>query len=118
MLQQLANGLALGSVYALFALGFTLVFGVLEIITLAHGAVFMVGAFAGLIAVTKVNLGVGLLLMGMLAAGVGLAIDVVAVRPRRELHHPCTHDRHHRLRHHDHQHIPGDIRRGGLPLSL
>jgi branched-chain amino acid transport system permease protein len=90
-LQQLANALVLGSVYALFALGFTLIFGVLEIITLAHGAVFMVGAFAGLTAVTKFNFGIGLaLLAGMLAAGMlGWLIDLVAVRPlrKRKFHH-------------------------------
>jgi branched-chain amino acid transport system permease protein len=90
LLQQIANGLALGSVYALFALGFTLMFGVLEIITLAHGAVFMVGAFAGLIAVTKFNLGVvPTIIVSMLASGVlGLVIDLVAVRPlRKKKHH-------------------------------
>lgn len=90
-LQQLANALVLGSVYALFALGFTLIFGVLEIITLAHGAVFMVGAFAGLTAVTKFKFDIGLaLLAGMLAAGMlGWLIDLVAVRPlrKRKSHH-------------------------------
>ncbi len=90
-LQQFANALALGSVYALFALGFTLIFGVLEIITLAHGAVFMVGAFAGLLAVTKLHLGLGpAILAAMLAAGVlGWIIDLVAVRPlrKRTFHH-------------------------------
>ena len=46
--QQLVNALSLGCVYALFALGFTLVFGVLGVINLSHGAVFMVGAYAAL----------------------------------------------------------------------
>jgi branched-chain amino acid transport system permease protein len=90
-LQQLANALALGSVYALFALGFTLIFGVLEIITLAHGTVFMVGAFAGLMTVTKLHLGIGpAILAAMLAAGtLGWIIDLVAVRPlrKRSFHH-------------------------------
>ena len=49
--QQIINGLSLGGVYALFALGFTLVFGVLNVINLAHGAIFMMGAYAGLHAV-------------------------------------------------------------------
>jgi len=44
--QQLVNALSLGCVYALFALGFTLIFGVLGVINLSHGAVFMVGAYA------------------------------------------------------------------------
>ena len=51
--QQLVNALSLGCVYALFALGFTLVFGVLGVINLAHGAVFMVGAYAALQTVTR-----------------------------------------------------------------
>lgn len=47
-LQQLINGLSLGAVYALIALGYTMVYGVLRFINFAHGDVFMVGAFAGL----------------------------------------------------------------------
>jgi len=90
LLQQLANGLALGSVYALFALGFTLIFGVLEIISLAHGAVFMVGAFAGLTVAAKFNLGIlPAIAAGMIASGIlGLAIDFFAIRPlRKKKHH-------------------------------
>ncbi|MBN9462515.1 MAG: branched-chain amino acid ABC transporter permease [Burkholderiales bacterium] len=49
--QQFVNALSLGCVYALFALGFTLIFGVLGVINLAHGAVFMVGAYAAIVAV-------------------------------------------------------------------
>jgi len=90
-LQQFANALALGSVYALFALGFTLIFGVLEVITLAHGAVFMIGAFAGLMVVTKFNASpITAILVGMMAAGIlGCLIDLVAVRPlrKRKFHH-------------------------------
>ena len=54
--QQFINALSLGGVYALFALGFTLVFGVLNVINLAHGAVFMIGAYAGLQAVLLLRL--------------------------------------------------------------
>src|SRR5712671_2838611 len=46
-LQQLINGLALGAIYALIALGYTMVFGVLRFINFAHGDVFMLGGFAG-----------------------------------------------------------------------
>jgi branched-chain amino acid transport system permease protein len=46
--QQLINGLSLGSIYALIALGYTMVYGVLRFINFAHGDVFMIGAFAGL----------------------------------------------------------------------
>ena len=53
--QQLVNALSLGCVYALFALGFTLVFGVLGVINLSHGAVFMIDAYAALKIVTKLG---------------------------------------------------------------
>ncbi len=53
--QQLVNALSLGCVYALFALGFTLVFGVLGVVNLAHGAVFMLGAYAALEAVVRLG---------------------------------------------------------------
>src|SRR5881398_2292826 len=46
-LQQLINGLALGSIYALIALGYTMVYGVLRFINFAHGDIFMLGAFIG-----------------------------------------------------------------------
>jgi branched-chain amino acid transport system permease protein len=47
-LQQLINGLSLGSIYALIALGYTMVHGVLRFINFAHGDVFMLGAYVGL----------------------------------------------------------------------
>ncbi len=46
-LQQLVNGLSLGSIYALIALGYTMVYGVLRLINFAHGDVYMLGAFVG-----------------------------------------------------------------------
>lgn len=54
--QQFVNAVSLGGVYALFALGFTLVFGVLNVVNLAHGAVFMIGAYAALQAVMLLRL--------------------------------------------------------------
>lgn len=47
MLQQLVNGLILGSVYALLALGYTMVYGIIELINFAHGDLYMMGAFIG-----------------------------------------------------------------------
>ena len=47
MLQQLVNGLILGSVYALLALGYTMVYGIIKLINFAHGDLFMMGAFIG-----------------------------------------------------------------------
>ena len=88
--QQLVNALWLGSVYALFALGYTLVFGVLDILNLAHGAVFMWGAFFGLLAVTKLNMPIwAALLVAMLGAGIlGIVLDRVAFRPLRKRNAP------------------------------
>lgn len=89
--QQLINALTLGSVYALFALGFTLVFGVLEVINLSHGAVFMVGAYVALVAVTRLGLSIWLALpLAMIASGIlGLLIDQIVLKPlrARKAHH-------------------------------
>lgn len=84
--QQLVNALSLGSVYALFALGFTLVFGVLGVINLSHGAIFMIGAYAALEVVTRLNFPLwGALLAAFFVAGAfGLAIDWLVLRPLRK----------------------------------
>lgn len=88
--QQLFNALSLGSVYALFALGFTLVFGVLGVVNLSHGAVFMVGAYAALQAVTRLNVPLaGALLVAFVASGLlGLLIDMLVLRPLRARNAP------------------------------
>ena len=52
-LEQLINGITLGSIYAIVALGYTLVFGVLDIINMAHGEIFMIGAFVGMLIMSK-----------------------------------------------------------------
>jgi branched-chain amino acid transport system permease protein len=51
-LEQLINGLTLGSTYALIALGYTMVYGIVQLINFAHGEIYMFGAFAGLVLVT------------------------------------------------------------------
>jgi branched-chain amino acid transport system permease protein len=83
--QQLFNALSLGCVYALFALGFTLVFGVLGVINLSQGAVFMVGAYAALTAITKLHAPLWLAILGAFAFSglVGLAIDRLVLKPLR-----------------------------------
>jgi len=88
--QQLVNALSLGCVYALFALGFTLVFGVLGVINLSHGAVFMVGAYAALQVVTRLSFPLwGSLIVALLVSGAfGLLIDVLVLRPLRRRHAP------------------------------
>lgn len=85
LLEQLINGITLGSIYAIVALGFTLVFGVLGIINMAHGEIFMVGAFVGVM-VTSV-LGLPLWIAFIAAIGVtvilGYLLERVALRPLR-----------------------------------
>lgn len=89
--QQLVNALSLGSVYALFALGFTLVFGVLGVINLSHGAIFMLGSYAALLLVEQLALPLwAALLIAMLVSGlIGLAVDYLVLKPlrQRNAHH-------------------------------
>ncbi|WP_213958016.1 MULTISPECIES: branched-chain amino acid ABC transporter permease [unclassified Variovorax] len=88
--QQLLNGVVAGSVYALFALGFTLIFSVNHILNMAHGAVFMVGAFTGLVCVTRLELPIALVFV-MAAACAGMlnvALDHLAFRPLRKRRAP------------------------------
>ena len=92
-LQQLINGLALGAIYALIALGYTMVYGVLRFINFAHGDVFMLGAFAGYFLSPMVNQflppqsylgGVLVLIMSMMVCAlIGMAIEYLAYRPLR-----------------------------------
>jgi branched-chain amino acid transport system permease protein len=98
-LQQLLNGLAIGGVYAIFALGYTLVFSILGIINFAHGAIFALGAyftytltgaqfgFNGLLAQSKLPFGLPFILAtlgGALLAGLfGVIIERLAFRPLR-----------------------------------
>jgi branched-chain amino acid transport system permease protein len=88
--QQIVNGLVAGSVYALFALGFTLIFGVLHILNLAHGAVFTWGAFAGLYSTTLLHLPLAAALpIAMVVGGVvAVIVDWVAFRPLRKRQAP------------------------------
>ena len=83
--QQLINGVFLGSIYALFALGYTLVFGVLDILNLAHQAVFMLCAFIALalVAVAGLNILVAFPLAVLAAGGLGILLERVAFRPLR-----------------------------------
>ena len=70
-LQQLINGLLLGSMYSLIAIGYTLVFGVLNLLNLAHGEIFMIGGFVGLFLVVQLNLPIFVSVLGAMA-GAGL----------------------------------------------
>ena len=56
-LQQLINGISLGSIYALIALGYTMVYGIIKLINFAHGEIFMIGAFIGYFSIAGWGLG-------------------------------------------------------------
>lgn len=88
LLEQIANGVMLGAVYALIAIGYTLIFGVLGMLHLAHGEVFMVGAFVGLVAALQVPNVLIAIAAAMLVTGVlGVLVERVAFRPLRGAHH-------------------------------
>lgn len=92
-LQQLINGLALGSIYALIALGYTMVYGVLRFINFAHADVLMLGAYAAYFLAPAVSTIIPLpsftaailitLLSMLICAGIGMLIEFLAYRPLR-----------------------------------
>lgn len=84
-LQQLINGLALGSVYALIAIGYTMVYGIIGLINFAHGDIYMMGAFFGFFAASKFNLPfIPTLFIGMLFSAIlGVLIEKIAYKPLR-----------------------------------
>ncbi|MSO56017.1 MAG: branched-chain amino acid ABC transporter permease [Acidobacteria bacterium] len=93
--QQFINGLSLGAIYALIALGYTMVYGVLRLINFAHGDVYMLGAFAGYFIANALHmdenpsvLGAIVVTLGAMAACavIGILIERLAYRPVR--HHP------------------------------
>ena len=88
--QQLFNALALGCVYALFALGFTIIFGVLGVINLSHGAIFMTGAYAALSAVNQLGLPLwAAALAAFVFSGLlGLLVDTLVLKPLRARNAP------------------------------
>ncbi|BCR05829.1 branched-chain amino acid ABC transporter permease [Desulfuromonas versatilis] len=92
--QQLTNGLAVGGIYALIALGYTMVYGVLKLINFAHGDLFTLGAYLGLTLLTSLGLSdhvgpftgasiLALMVMGLVAI-VGMLLERTAYRPLRE----------------------------------
>ena len=89
--QQLVNGLTLGSAYAVIAIGYTLVFGVLNIVNMAHGGIFMIGAYIGLLLVTEAGMNIFPALAGAMIGGavLGYALELLALRPLRK--HKATH---------------------------
>ena len=84
-IQQIINGLSLGSIYALIALGYTMVYGIIKLINFAHGDIYMIGAFVGLYCGTTLKLSlIPTLLISMLGAAlVGVIVEKVAYKPLR-----------------------------------
>ena len=85
LLEQIINGLVLGGIYALIAVGYTMVYGIIQLINFAHGEIFMFGAYFALLCVTTFGLSFWLALpiSMLLCAGMGVLIDFVAYRPLR-----------------------------------
>ncbi|MBF0503136.1 MAG: branched-chain amino acid ABC transporter permease [Candidatus Riflebacteria bacterium] len=85
MIQQALNALQLGSIYALIALGYSMVYGVLRLINFAHGDIFMVGSYIALYFAVKLNLGAPLTVLATMAAAafLGVLIERIAYRPLR-----------------------------------
>jgi branched-chain amino acid transport system permease protein len=86
--QQILNGVVVGCVYALFSLGFTIIFGVSRVVNLAHGGIFMAGGVLGYLCVAKLRLPLpAALLFGSLGSGfISVALDYFAFRPLRKRH--------------------------------
>lgn len=85
-LQQLINGIALGSTYALIALGYTMVYGIIALINFAHGEIFMAGAFVGLlmVGVFKLNIFLAMAIAMVFCMVMGVVIEFIAYRPLRK----------------------------------
>lgn len=97
--QQLINGLTIGSIYALIALGYTMVYGILRLINFAHGDIYMVGAYAGYLLAIQFGFsenpsifGFIVVLLGsmLIAALIGMAIERFAYRPVRKFSRMTT----------------------------
>lgn len=83
--QQLINGVALGSIYALVSLGYTMVYGTIRLINFAHGDIFMMGAFVGyyLITVLQMNVFLAMCISVLFCAILGVLIERIAYKPLR-----------------------------------
>lgn len=86
VLQQIINGLSLGSIYALIALGYTMVYGIIKLINFAHGDIYMIGAFFGFYVAVYLGLSfLPTLIVAMIGSSiVGIIIEKVAYKPLRK----------------------------------
>lgn len=85
-MQHLANGISLGSLYALIAIGYTMVYGILRLINFAHGDIFMLGAYLSFYAVTFTSIPWYIAFIGaaILTGIIGLLLERIAYRPLRD----------------------------------
>ena len=85
LLEQFINGLVLGGIYALIAVGYTMVYGIIQLINFAHGEIFMFGAYLALMLITVFNIPFWIAVPAsmLLCALLGMLIDLVAYRPLR-----------------------------------
>lgn len=85
IIQQLINGISLGSIYALIALGYTMVYGIINLINFAHGDIYMMGAYIGYFLTTFTGLGFfPALIIAMLSCSIlGMVIEKIAYKPIR-----------------------------------
>ena len=85
-ISYLKDGISLGSIYAIIALGYTMVYGIAKMLNFAHGDVIMVGAFVILTAVTKANMSpiLAIILSVVICTAAGVVIEAVAYRPLRK----------------------------------
>ncbi len=83
--QQLINGISLGSIYALIALGYTMIYGIIKLINFAHGDIYMLGAYFGFFATTQLGLSfIPAIILSMFCAAVaGIIIERIAYKPMR-----------------------------------
>ncbi len=84
-IQQLINGVSLGSIYALIALGYTMIYGIIKLINFAHGDIYMVGAYIGFFAISVAGLSIlPALLISMAVTGcLGMLVEKLAYKPLR-----------------------------------
>lgn len=85
-LQQVVNGLSLGSVYALIALGYTMVYGIIKLINFAHGEIFMFGSYIGMLLISQVGLPIYIAfpLAMIITALFGMLVERLAYKPLRK----------------------------------
>lgn len=85
LIQQLINGVSLGSIYALIALGYTMIYGIIKLINFAHGDIYMVGAYLGFFGITVAGLPIlSALLISMVVTGLlGMLVEKLAYKPLR-----------------------------------